>query len=67
MQNKNPKQQSLSPQAAEALAALKKNGRVRTQADLARLALIELKGFGLAIDPIEDMWELSERGKAMAG
>jgi hypothetical protein len=52
------KQPQLSPLAKEALFTLKINGRVRTKENVERLAMIELKGFGLAEDPQDDVWQL---------
>jgi hypothetical protein len=60
-----PKRQQLSPQATEAFEALKKSGRVRTTENISRLCMIELKAFGLAEDPVEDTWQLTEAARAL--
>lgn len=53
------KDQQLSPLAQRAYAQLKHNGRVTTHDNISRLAMIELKAFGLAEDPRDDIWNLT--------
>lgn len=50
----------LSPLAQKAFAVLRSNGRVLTTTNLERLAMIELKGFDLAEDPKDDVWQLTQ-------
>lgn len=56
----NPGEVQLSPLARAAFKHLAENGRVRTEDNLGRLAMIELKAFGLANDPFEDVWTLTQ-------
>lgn len=51
---------ALSPLARAAFKQLRENGRIRTEDNLGRLAMIELKAFGLATDPFEDVWVLNK-------
>lgn len=57
------KPQQLSIGAERALRELKVVGRARTSDNLARLAFIELKAYGLAEDPVEDVWQLSSHAR----